>query len=147
MKYLEAHSSFKLTYRKRSALSNGLTGFADSDWAMSLLRRSTTGNLFLYHRSPISWRSKLQKTIALSAAEVDYYSASTAAVEVIYLRYFLRSMGFAAKSWTPVYEDNTPYIEWSNNVIGGRERGLSVPSTLTFGSTSPMKRSRTDTCA
>jgi hypothetical protein len=47
MEYLEAHPSFKLTYRKRSALSNGLTGLADSDWAMSLSRRSTTGNLFL----------------------------------------------------------------------------------------------------
>jgi hypothetical protein len=65
MEYLEAHQSFKLTYRKRSALSNGLTGFADSDWAMSLSRRSTTGDLFLYNRSQIAWRSKMQKTIAL----------------------------------------------------------------------------------
>jgi hypothetical protein len=89
MEYLDAHSSFKLTYHKRSAFSNGLTfsnglRFADSDWAMSLSRRSTTGNLFLYNRSPISWRSKLQKTIALSTAEAEYYAASTAAVEVIY---------------------------------------------------------------
>ena len=126
MEYLDAHSSFKLTYRKRSAFSNGLTGFADSDWAMSLSRRSTTGNLFLYNRSPISWRSKLQKTIALSTAEAEYYSASTAAVEVIYLRYLLRSMGFAPKSWTPVYEDNNACIEWSNNIIGGRERAKHI---------------------
>ena len=126
MEYLDAHSSFKLTYRKRSALSNGLTGFADSDWAMSLSRRSTTGNLFLYNRSPISWRSKLQKTIALSTAEAEYYSASTAAVEVIYLRYLLRGMGFAPKSWTPVYEDNNACIEWSNNIIGGRERAKHI---------------------
>jgi hypothetical protein len=126
MEYLDVHSSFKLTYRKRSALSNGLTGFADSDWAMSLSRRSTTGNLFLYNRSPISWRSKLQKTIALSTAEAEYYSASTAAVEVIYLRYLLRSMGFAPKSWTPVYEDNNACIEWSNNIIGGRERAKHI---------------------
>ncbi len=68
MEYLEAHPSFELTYLKRSALSNGLTGFADSDWAMSLCCRSTTGNLFLYNRSPISWQSKLQKMIALSTA-------------------------------------------------------------------------------
>jgi hypothetical protein len=44
MENLDAYSSFKLTYRKRSALSNGLTGFADSDRAMNLLSRSTTGN-------------------------------------------------------------------------------------------------------
>ncbi len=29
MEYLEAHPSFKPTYCKRSALSDGLTGFAD----------------------------------------------------------------------------------------------------------------------
>jgi hypothetical protein len=98
MEYLEAHPSFKLTHRKRSALSNGLTGFTGSDWAMSLSSRSTTGNLFLYNRLPISWRSKLQKRIALSTAGAEYYSASRAAVEVIYLRYFLCSMGFAPKS-------------------------------------------------
>jgi hypothetical protein len=44
MEYLGAHQSFKLTYRKCPALSNGLTGFADPDWAMSLSRRCTTGN-------------------------------------------------------------------------------------------------------
>jgi hypothetical protein len=45
MKNLDAHSSLKLSYRKCSALSNDLTGFADSDRAMmNLLSRSTTGN-------------------------------------------------------------------------------------------------------
>jgi hypothetical protein len=95
--YLEVHPSFKLTYRKRSALSNGLTCFADSDWAMSLSSRSTTGSLFLYNRSQIAWRSKLQKMIALSTAEAEYYSASRAAVEVIFLWYLLLCMGFAPK--------------------------------------------------
>ncbi len=85
MECLEAHQSFKLTYRKRSALGNGLEGFADSDWAMNVSCRSTTRNLFLYNLLPISWCSKLQKTIALSTAEAEYYSASTATVEVIHL--------------------------------------------------------------
>ncbi len=40
-------------------------------FGMSLSRRSTTGNLFLYNRLPISWRSKMQKTIALSTAEAE----------------------------------------------------------------------------
>ena len=126
MEYLEGKPSFKLTYRKRSALSNGLTGYCDSDWANSVSRRSTTGNVFLYNRAPISWKSKLQKTIALSTAEAEYYSASTAAVEVIYLRYLLKSMKFAQPTWTPVYEDNNACIEWSNNIIGGRERAKHI---------------------
>ncbi len=70
--------------------------------------------------------SKLQKTIALLTVEAEYYSASTAAVEVIYLRSLLRNMGFAPKSWTPVYEDNNASIEWSNNIIGGREHAKHI---------------------
>ena len=35
-------------------------------------------------------------------------------------------MGFAPKSPTPVYEDNTACIEWTNNVIGGRERAKHI---------------------
>jgi hypothetical protein len=57
IEYPDAHSSFKLTYHKRSALSNALTGFAASDWAMNLSRRFMTGifKLFSFHRSLISW--------------------------------------------------------------------------------------------
>ncbi len=98
----------------RSELSNGLSGYCDSDSANSSSRSSTAGNLFLYSRAPISWRSKLQKTVVLSTAEAEYNAASSAAVEVIYLRYLLRSMGFAPKKWTPVYEDNNACIEWGN---------------------------------
>ena len=101
-------------------------GFADADWANSLTTHSTTGNLFLYNGTPISWRSKLQKTIALSTAEAEYYSASRAAVEVIYLRQLLSAMEFTPAGYTPVYEDTTACIEWSNNISGGRERAEHI---------------------
>ena len=44
-------------------------------------------------------------------------------VEVIYLRQLLRDMGIEP---TPVYEDNTGCIEWTNNVLGGRERATHI---------------------
>jgi hypothetical protein len=125
MENLEGFPSFKLTYRRRTGIDNGLSGFADSDWGNSSSRRSTSGNLCLYNRSPVLWRSKLQKTTALlvSTAEAEYYSASTAATEVLYLRNLLELMGFAQSKPTPVYEDNTACIEWGNNVIG-RQSGI-----------------------
>ena len=78
------------------------------------------------HRSPVLWRSKLQKTTALSTAEAEYYSASTAATEVLYLRNLLENMGFAQPAPTPMYEDNTACIEWGNHVIGGWERAKHI---------------------
>ena len=82
----------------------------------------------LYNKAPIMWKSKMQKTTALSTAEAEYYSASTAGTEILYLRALLERLGIAQKVPTPVYEDNTAYIEWGNNVtvIGGRERAKHI---------------------
>jgi hypothetical protein len=80
----------------------------------------------LYNKAPIMWKSKMQKTTALSTAEAEYYSASTAGTEILYLRALLERLGIAQKAPTPVYEDNTASIEWGNNVICGRERAKHI---------------------
>ena len=87
---------------------------------------ATSGMIMLYNKSPIMWKSKMQKTTALSTAEAKYYSASMAGCEVLYLRALLHRLGFAQKKPTPVYEDNTACIEWGNNVIGSRERANHI---------------------
>ena len=61
----------------------------------------------LYNKSPIMWRSKMQKTTALSTAEAEYYSASTAGVDVLYLRNLLERLGFAQGNPTQAFEDST----------------------------------------
>ncbi len=72
------------------------------------------------------WRSRIQKTIALSTAEAEYDSASEIAVEIIYLRNLIRNMGLQQEDGTPGYEDNTACIEWGNHIIGGRERAKHI---------------------
>ncbi len=47
----------------------------------------------------------MQKTVSLSTAEAEYYSASEMAIEVLYLRNLLENMGFMPTPDTPVYED------------------------------------------
>ncbi len=111
--------SFKLTYRKDSV--GGLDGYTDSDWGNSLSRRSTTSLMARYNHGPVLWRSKMQKRVALSSAEAEYYSGSEMAIEIIYLRTFLANMQ-RPSDYTPVFEDNTVCIEWANHVIGGRAR-------------------------
>jgi hypothetical protein len=73
------------------------------------------------------WRSKMQKSIALStAAEAEYYSVSEMAIEMIYLRNLLANMGLPQEDYTEVFEDKTACIEWSNHVLGGRERAKHI---------------------
>jgi hypothetical protein len=76
----------------------------------------------LYNRCPVLWRSKMQKSVALSSAEAEYYSASEMAIEIIYLRTLLANMQLRQSDHTPVFEDNTACIE----LIGGRERAKHI---------------------
>ena len=82
--------------------------------------------VMLYNKSPIMWKSKMQKTTALSTAEAENYSASAAGCEVLYLRDLPPRLGFGQRKPTPIYEDNAACIEWGNNVIGGRERAEHI---------------------
>ena len=54
---------------------SGMDTYADADWGNSSSRRSTFGMVMLYNKSPIMWKSKMQKTTALSTAEAGYYAA------------------------------------------------------------------------
>jgi hypothetical protein len=126
MEHLVRYPSFKLEYSKKSCNSMGLDGFCDADWATSDTRRSTTGFIFRYNGAPMQWKTKLQKSVSLSTAEAEYYAALLTRIDVIYLRTLLRGMGFLSEGYTPVSEGNNACIEWSNNVIGGRERAKHI---------------------
>ncbi len=84
--------------------------------------------VMLYNKSPIMWKSKMQKTTELSTAEAEYYSALLAGCELLYLLRLtlLDRLGFKQKKPTPIHEDNAACIEWGNNVIGGRERAKHI---------------------
>jgi hypothetical protein len=124
MGYLEENPSFKLSYQHCG--SEGLDGFADSKWANSLTRCSTTGLLERYNRDVVQWRSKIQKTVSRSTAEAEYVRALEMEIEVLYLLNLLENMGFLQAPNIQVYEDNTTCIEWGNHVIGGWERAKHI---------------------
>ncbi len=85
MVYLTNQSSFKIIYRRGMKLVDLLSGYADADCGNISSHRSTSGMVKLYNKSQIMWKSKTQKTTALSTAEAEYYSASIAGCEVLYL--------------------------------------------------------------
>jgi hypothetical protein len=90
MAYLEEKPAS--SYSTSGGGSNCLDGFADSNWGNSITRRSTTGLLARYNRGVVQWRSKMQKTVSLSTAEAEYFSASEMAIEVPYLRNLLENI-------------------------------------------------------
>ncbi|KAL2228761.1 UNVERIFIED_CONTAM: Retrovirus-related Pol polyprotein from transposon TNT 1-94 [Sesamum indicum] len=72
-----------------------LFGFVDADFAGSDYdkRRSTTGYVFTYGGTAVSWVSKLQKVVTLSTTEAEYVAVTKAAKELIWLQHFLGELG------------------------------------------------------
>ncbi|CAA0830164.1 cysteine-rich RLK (RECEPTOR-like protein kinase) 8 [Striga hermonthica] len=72
-----------------------LSGFVDADFAGSDhdKRRSTTGYVFTYGGTAVSWISKLQKIVTLSTTEAEYVAVTEAAKELVWLQNFLNELG------------------------------------------------------
>ena len=72
LRYLKGTVTLGIKYQKSD--DGMLVGYADADWAGDQDdRHSTTGNLFLMARGPISWLNKKQAVVALSTSEAEMW--------------------------------------------------------------------------
>lgn len=70
-----------------------LSGHSDSDWAECREdRRSTTGFIFCLGKSPVSWKSRRQPTIALSSTEAEYMALTDTAREAMWWRTIMKEL-------------------------------------------------------
>ncbi|OWY96232.1 Integrase, catalytic core protein [Phytophthora megakarya] len=85
----------------------GLEGYSDADWAGDIeSRRSTSGYVFIMNGGCICWRSKKQRTVALSEATQ----------EAVWLKVFLCELGeMASDEAVKIYEDNQGSIALAKN--------------------------------
>jgi hypothetical protein len=88
-----------------------IVGYSDADWAGDLdTRRSRTGYTFHIGSGCITWHSKKQATVALSTAEAEYMSLSSATQELKWLRCLLDELGFPQEI-TEMNQDNKSCIQ------------------------------------
>ncbi|CUM47093.1 unnamed protein product [Debaryomyces tyrocola] len=81
--------------------------YCDSDWASDKGdRKSITGYIVKYGGSPMSWKSKKQSIVAISAAEAEYLALSEAVKEALWIIRLFREMCVPLKLPIPIHEDN-----------------------------------------
>jgi hypothetical protein len=117
LRYLKGSMDVVLTYGPGTVK---LEGFNDADYDGDVdSRRSMTGYLFRCcpKSSPISWRAKLQPTVAQSTAEAEYMAAVAAANQAIWLRRLFEDMGYKQITPTVLNEDNQSCIAMSENPV------------------------------
>ena len=72
--------------------------YYDSDYAGDLDKcRSITCYVFTLAKAPVSWKSTLQSTVALSTTEAEYMAITEAVKEAIWLQGLLDYLGVGKK--------------------------------------------------
>ncbi|XP_041995810.1 secreted RxLR effector protein 161-like [Salvia splendens] len=86
LRYIKDTVDIGLLFEQDKSLGHFAVGYCDSDYAGDLdKRRSTTGYLFTLANAPVSWKSTLQSTVALSTTEAEYMAITEAVKEAIWL--------------------------------------------------------------
>lgn len=101
LRYIKGSLDLQLMYTKQ--MDFVVQGYYDSDFARDLdKRRSISGYVFTVGGNVVSWKSGLQKVVALSSTEAKYMALTEAVKEAIWLRGLLEEFGYkqdAVKIW------------------------------------------------
>ena len=112
---------------QRDDMSKQLVGYVDSDYAGDLdKRRSTTGYVFTLAGGPISWRSTLQSTVALSTTEAEYMAVTEAFKEAIWLQGLIKDLGIVQKNVNIFCDSQSAICLAKNQVHHGRTKHIDV---------------------
>ncbi len=100
MRYLAGTLDIGLVFRRDT--EDDIVGYSDADYAGTKDgRRSTGAYTIMLAGAPISHRSKLQPTVAMSTCEAEYMALTETAKEAIWCGRFLAELDFRKKD-TPV---------------------------------------------
>ena len=126
LRYLVGTATLKIKYGTADDEIQAV-GYSDADWASNPdNRRSTTGWVFELAGGPISWRSKLQPTVALSSCEAEYMAQADAAQEAVHIKSLLAELGFPQDP-IPVMVDNQGAKALAeNDMVSQRSKHIAV---------------------
>ena len=88
----------------------------DSDWAGNVkTRRSVSGIVIMMAGAAVVYKTILQRVIALSSTEAEFYALSEAGKLALYVRSILNELGMPQHIATSVYEDNKGCLHMTQN--------------------------------
>ncbi|KAK9209735.1 hypothetical protein WN944_002103 [Citrus x changshan-huyou] len=125
LRYLYGTVDVELLFKKNCGQQ--CIGYCDSDFAGDLdKQRSTTGYVFTLGGGPVSWRSILQSTIALSTTEAEYMAATEAVKEVIWLKGLLGDLGVIQENIAVFCDNQSAIFLAKNQTYHARTKHIDV---------------------
>ena len=104
LRYLQGTASLGIQF---GGPDFSLHGYSDANFTTpSSNGKSVSGYCFFLCGGVISYRSKLQTTVAKSTAEAEYVALGAASAEALYLQQLLQELGISVDKPTIIGEDN-----------------------------------------
>ena len=127
LRYIQKTLDVGLIFEKDDMVGQHVVGYCDSDYAGDLdKRRSTTGYVFTLAKTPTSWKSTLQSTVALSTTEAEYMAITEAVKEAIWLQGLLDDLGVGQKQVTVFYDSQSAIHLAKNQVYHAQTKHIDV---------------------
>lgn len=110
LKYIKAMVGKGIQFKRETKPI--LSGYCDADYAGDVnKRRSTTGYVFMFGSSHVSWCSKRQPTVSLSTTEDEYRVVAMAVQECVWLVELLRNLNQRVEHPVQLWCDNISAIK------------------------------------
>lgn len=135
LRYIKGSIDVGLTFQGSSVPTRELAGYADADYANDVdTRRSTTGYTITVGGSTVCWRSRRQRSVALSTTEAEYMAMGDCAKHLLWFRRLMYILTMETVPTTPVrmlastvFNDNNGAIFLSKEAaINSRSKHIDI---------------------
>ena len=126
LRYVAGTINYGCTY-SMAAGGASLVGFSDADMAGDIDdRKSTSGTLFFYDNSPVSWQCQKQRVVSLSSYQSEYVAAANTACQGVWLGRLLGDLLGCAPLVAKLLVDKSSIQLCKNPVFHDRSKHIEV---------------------
>ncbi|GJY48909.1 ribonuclease H-like domain, reverse transcriptase, RNA-dependent DNA polymerase [Tanacetum coccineum] len=116
LRYVQGTKDHGITYKHNGG--NKIHGYSDSSYGVNTQEgKGTTGIIFYYGESPISWSTQKQATVALSSCESEFIAATAAATQALWLKRLLSKLTHSQEEKVIIQVDNKSAIALMKNLV------------------------------
>ncbi|GJT38694.1 ribonuclease H-like domain, reverse transcriptase, RNA-dependent DNA polymerase [Tanacetum coccineum] len=126
LRYVKGTKDHGITYKHNGG--NKIHGYSDSSYGVNTTEgKGTTGIIFYYGESPISWSTQKQATVALSSCESEFIAATAAATQALWLKRLLSKLTHTQEKKVIIQVDNKSAIALMKNLVfHGRSKHIDT---------------------
>ncbi|GJV50200.1 ribonuclease H-like domain, reverse transcriptase, RNA-dependent DNA polymerase [Tanacetum coccineum] len=123
--YIKGTKDYGITYGHDG---NKIQGYSDSSYGVNTQEgKGTTGIVFYFGNSPITWSTQKQGTVALSSCESEFIAATTTTTQALWLKRLLSKITDSNKEKITIYVDNKSAISLMKNpIFHGRSKHIDT---------------------